>query len=70
VVAIASHRSVRKQLDAVQREIDDRVVGSPQVSQNGWLLSRRGRSLPANAGDFDTHRDPISSRFDCRRSCC
>eukprot|EP01047_Picozoa_sp_COSAG01_P103711 COSAG01_NODE_33137_length_569_cov_2.853191_1_plen_113_part_00 len=37
-----------------------------QVSQNGYLLSRRGRSLPANASGFDTHRDSISSRFDCR----
>jgi hypothetical protein len=37
-----------------------------QVSQNGYLLSRRGRSLPANASGFDTHRDLISSRFDCR----
>jgi predicted dehydrogenase len=38
------------------------------VSQNGYLLSRRGRSLPANASGFDTHHDPISSRFDCRFS--
>jgi hypothetical protein len=29
------------------------------------LLSRRGRRLPANASGFDTHRDSISSRFDC-----
>jgi hypothetical protein len=36
------------------------------VSQNGWLLGRRGRSLPANASGLDTHRDSISSRFDCR----
>jgi hypothetical protein len=36
------------------------------VSRNGQLLSRRGRSLPANASDFDTHRDSISSLFDCR----
>jgi hypothetical protein len=35
------------------------------VSQKGWLLSRR---LPADAGGFDTHRDSISSRFDCRRA--
>jgi hypothetical protein len=35
------------------------------VSQNGYLLSRRSRSLPANASGFDTHRDSISSRFDC-----
>jgi hypothetical protein len=33
------------------------------VSQNGGLLSRRGRALAANASDFDTHRDSISSRF-------
>jgi hypothetical protein len=39
-----------------------------QVSQNGYLLSRRGRSLPANASGFDTHRDSISSRFDCSSS--
>jgi hypothetical protein len=25
-------------------------------------LSRRGRSLPANAGGFDTHRDSITTR--------
>jgi hypothetical protein len=42
------------------------VVIRGMVSQNGYLSSRRGRSLPANAGGFDTHRDPISSRFDCR----
>jgi hypothetical protein len=35
------------------------------VSQNGYLLSRRGRSLTANASGFDTHCDPISIRFDC-----
>jgi hypothetical protein len=33
------------------------------VSQNGQSLSRRGRSLPAAARGFDTHRDPITSRF-------
>jgi hypothetical protein len=27
-------------------------------------LSRRGRSLPANAGGSDTHRDSITSRLD------
>jgi hypothetical protein len=36
------------------------------VSQNGQLLSRRGRSSPANASGLDTHRDSITSRFDCR----
>jgi hypothetical protein len=35
------------------------------VSPNGQLLSRRGRSLPADASGFDTHRDSISSRFEC-----
>jgi hypothetical protein len=29
------------------------------VSQNGWLLSRRGRSLPANASALGTHRDSM-----------
>jgi hypothetical protein len=43
-------------------------VAALQVSRNGWLLSRRGRSLPANGSGFDTHRDSISSRFDCRRT--
>jgi hypothetical protein len=37
-----------------------------RVSQNGCLMSRRGRSLPANASGLDTHRDSITSRFDCR----
>jgi hypothetical protein len=31
------------------------------VRQNGQLLSRGGRSLPANASAFDTHRDSITS---------
>ena len=35
------------------------------VSQNGWLLSRRGRSVAANASGFGTHRASITSRFDC-----
>jgi hypothetical protein len=43
-----------------------RRLTPPPVSQNGYVLSRRGRSLPANASGFDTHRDSISSRFDCR----
>eukprot|EP01047_Picozoa_sp_COSAG01_P029253 COSAG01_NODE_1999_length_8688_cov_6.237280_9_plen_82_part_00 len=34
-----------------------------QVSQNGWPLSRRGRSSPASAGGSDTHRDSMTSRF-------
>jgi hypothetical protein len=37
-----------------------------QVSQNGQLLGRRGRSLPANASGVDTHRASITSRSDCR----
>jgi hypothetical protein len=32
------------------------------VSRNGYLLSCRGRTLPANASGFDTHRDSISRR--------
>jgi beta-glucosidase-like glycosyl hydrolase len=32
------------------------------------LFSRRGRSLPANASGLDTHRDSITSRFDCSTS--
>jgi hypothetical protein len=47
---------------AVQRGVQ---LGLAQVSQNGQLLSRRDRSIPANASGFDTHRDSISSRFDC-----
>eukprot|EP01049_Picozoa_sp_SAG25_P002732 SAG25_NODE_148_length_13769_cov_14.642648_12_plen_88_part_00 len=39
------------------------AAGVVMVSQNGYLL---GRSLSANASSFDTHRDSISSRFDCR----
>eukprot|EP01046_Picozoa_sp_COSAG06_P072411 COSAG06_NODE_21175_length_767_cov_0.764970_1_plen_110_part_01 len=35
-----------------------------EVSQNGWLLSRHGRSLPANAGGFETHRDSITGRLE------
>eukprot|EP01049_Picozoa_sp_SAG25_P022796 SAG25_NODE_9309_length_378_cov_0.806452_1_plen_90_part_01 len=34
----------------------------PLVSQNGWLLSRRGCSLPASVSGFDTHCDAITSR--------
>jgi hypothetical protein len=32
------------------------------------VLSRRGRSFAANASGFDTHRDSISSRLDCREA--
>jgi|EP01047_Picozoa_sp_COSAG01_P058866 hypothetical protein len=45
---------------------DDRHHGWPRrVSQNGQLLTRRGRSLPANASGCATHRDSITSRFGC-----
>jgi hypothetical protein len=33
------------------------------VSRHGQLLSRRGRSRPANAGGLDTHRASISLRL-------
>jgi hypothetical protein len=32
------------------------------VSHNGWLLTRRGRILPVDVSDIDTHRDSITSR--------
>eukprot|EP01047_Picozoa_sp_COSAG01_P090596 COSAG01_NODE_22408_length_857_cov_1.055409_1_plen_202_part_10 len=38
------------------------------VRQSGELLSRRGRSLSANASGLDTHRDSISSRSGCSAS--
>jgi hypothetical protein len=50
----------------VGAEVVGRLHG-PQVSQSGQLLSRRGRSLPASASGFDTHRDSISCRFGCCR---
>jgi hypothetical protein len=37
-----------------------------QVSQSGWLLSRRGRGSPAHASGVSTHRVSISSRVDHR----
>jgi hypothetical protein len=40
------------------------AAGAQAVSQNGWLLSRRGRSLPANASTLGTHRD---SMWECGR---
>jgi exoribonuclease R len=33
------------------------------VSRNGYLMSRRGCSLPANASSFDPHRASITRRF-------
>jgi hypothetical protein len=39
--------------------------GIDQVSQNGWLLSRRGHSSSVHASGIDAHRDSITSRFDC-----
>ena len=37
-----------------------------QVSQNGWPLSLRGCSSQASVSGFDTHRDSMTSRLDCR----
>eukprot|EP01047_Picozoa_sp_COSAG01_P026142 COSAG01_NODE_1675_length_9535_cov_6.782959_3_plen_124_part_00 len=34
------------------------------VSQNGELLGRRGRGLPANASGFDPRRASLTRRFD------
>jgi hypothetical protein len=56
-------------LDTMKRSLlrlEKRSFAAGTVSQNGQLLSRRGPSLPANASGVDTHRDSISSRFDCR----
>jgi hypothetical protein len=47
-----------------------------KVSQNGYLMGRRGCSLPANVSGFDPHRASMTSRFKslrlssrgCRRS--
>jgi hypothetical protein len=39
------------------------IEAGEQVSQKGYRLSRRGRSLPASAGGFDTHRDSMTSCF-------
>jgi hypothetical protein len=44
------------------------LVAQLEVGQDGWLLSRRGRSLAPNASAFATHRNSVSSRFDCRTS--
>jgi hypothetical protein len=44
----------------------DEDYAAGRVSQSGQLLSRRGRSAPANASGLDTHRASISRRFDCR----
>jgi hypothetical protein len=41
--------------------------GSAPVSPNGGLLSRRGCSLPASVGGFDTHCDAIMDRGDHER---
>jgi hypothetical protein len=48
-------------LPAAQRWLRE-TLGQARVGQNGYLLSRRGRSSPANASAFDTHRDSLSSR--------
>jgi hypothetical protein len=39
--------------------VELRVGGKPW---RAWALSRHGRSLPANAGGLDTHRDSITIR--------
>jgi hypothetical protein len=36
----------------------------------GWLLSRGGRSLPANASGCDTHRESIAAAHLLRRRKC
>jgi hypothetical protein len=51
-------------LIALRRWEDVKGV-SQKVSQNGQLLSRRGRSLPASASGLDSHRASITRRFDC-----
>jgi hypothetical protein len=58
-----SRRSHQKAMGKIQGRPSPAAHQS-QVSQNGWLLSRRGRSLPASAGGLDTHRDSMTSRFD------
>jgi hypothetical protein len=63
--AEARAEGLQRQLAEAQEAATEAV--RTMVSQNGWLLSRRGRSLPANASGFDTHRDSISSLFDCRQ---
>ena len=58
-----SRRSHQKAMGKIQGRPSP-AVHHGQVSQNGWLLSRRGRSVPASAGGLDTHRDSMTSRFD------
>jgi hypothetical protein len=55
-------RDTEKQQRLLAETILVRSDSSSSVSQNGWLLSRRGRTLPANASGVDTHRASISSR--------
>jgi hypothetical protein len=57
-----------QQLASLSTEVHEQLPGvaAVQVRQNGELLSRRGRSLPATTGGLDTHRDSITSRFDFR----
>jgi hypothetical protein len=45
------------------RFVEESSAYKPLVSQHGWLLSRRGCSLPASASGLDTHRDAITRRF-------
>jgi hypothetical protein len=60
--AEARAEGLQRQLAEAQEAATEAV--RTMVSQNGWLLSRRGRSLPANAGGCDTHCASISSRLD------
>ena len=68
VASNAAYSAAAGKLSADMKTIfqSPEVGGCVQVSQNGWLLGRRGRSLPAHVSGLDTHRDSISSRFGCR----
>jgi hypothetical protein len=58
-----SHAAVVQEAETAAA-VEEAVRRIAEVSQNGWLLSRRGRSSPANAGGCDAHRDSTTSRFD------
>eukprot|EP01047_Picozoa_sp_COSAG01_P055514 COSAG01_NODE_6190_length_3803_cov_3.030238_2_plen_148_part_00 len=70
-----THTAVGKRLEAAEASDSSAEGGAlcwvvelahrgDAVSQNGWLLSRRGRSRPASVSGFDTHRDSITSCFE------
>eukprot|EP01047_Picozoa_sp_COSAG01_P009306 COSAG01_NODE_380_length_17862_cov_20.427212_18_plen_170_part_00 len=49
---------------AQERPVDRRrAPGDGESKKNGYLMSRRGCSLPAIASGFDPHRASITSRF-------